>query len=91
MKQDLSSRATTGLTFKDSDLEPNTESKSEGVALGVDGEESLDKNRGADDEAVRENERKSANLKERNGLFKTIYPLSLWPLKMELTCEPNGA
>ena len=62
-----------GLTAEDCGLAPSTENKSEGVALGMEGErgdECLEKNGGGNDEdAVKENERKIANLKEREGLL----------------------
>lgn len=75
LRQVLSSWATRGLILEDWDLGPRIESKSEGVALGVEveGEDGLWKN--GNDEAVRERERRKVSLREREAL--AISSLSL--------------
>ena len=88
LKHDLRSRATRGSTVKDWGLEPKSDKRSEGVASGVDGEDGawrFEKKGvcGKDDDAVRDNEMKSANRKEREGLFilqSLPPPLTIAPL-----------
>lgn len=78
LKQELSSRATIGLTVEERDLGPRRESKSEGVAFGVvgagdDNENGLNENE--EPEREKERERKIVNLSERERL--PIYSPSL--------------
>lgn len=75
LRQDLRSWATRGLMVDDLGLGPRRESKSEGVALGVEGEgdDCLWKNGSEEEyEAVRERERRKVSLNGREDL-----PISL--------------
>lgn len=78
LKQELSSRATRGLTEEEWEVGPSTESKSTAVAFGSgacefnggrerEDEGGLKKNKVEEDEAARERERKIVNLIEKEG------------------------
>ena len=83
LRQELRSWAMRGLILEDWGLGPRIESKSEGVALGVEGEDGLWKN--GNDEAVKERERRKVSLSEREGLLISLSNLFLvWTLVVGL-------